>query len=212
MPQGEWPNWALGTHDASRIVTRAGARQARVAAMLLLTLRGTPTIYYGDEIGMCDVDIPRGEIVDLREIITPYLGLGRDPARTPMQWNREPNAGFTTGKPWLPIADNAADVNVNVASQDPRSMLALYRRLIALRRETPALVAGGYQTASRDDGLLVYTRELEGRRVAVALNFTSEPRSIEIEGTIVLSTHLDREGEKVSGKLELRPDEGIILA
>jgi alpha-glucosidase len=211
LPEGAWPNWAIGTHDASRIVSRAGAAQARVAAMLLLTLRGTPTVYYGDEIGMHDVEIPRGEIVDPREMLTPYLGLGRDPARTPMQWSEEPNAGFTTGKPWLPIAPDAGEVNVHVETDDPRSMLTLHRRLLALRRETPALISGGYAAVRRDDGVLVYAREVEGGRVTVALNFTKEPRTIEMQGTVLLSTHLDREGDRAEGTLELRPDEGIIV-
>src|SRR5690606_18916794 len=120
----------LGNHDQHRIATRVGLAQARVAAMLLLTLRGTPTLYYGDEIGMRDVPIPPEMVHDPLERNIPGKGLGRDPERTPMQWSPEPNAGFTTGTPWLPIAEDYRSVNVEVQRSDPRSMLNLYRRLI----------------------------------------------------------------------------------
>ena len=123
----------LGNHDQQRIATRVGAAQARVAAMLLLTLRGTPTMYYGDEIGMHDVQIPPEPVQDPSSAHVPGLGLGRDPERTPMQWDAGPNAGFTTGRTgcrWPTITTR----NVAAEHADPRSMLALYRRLIALRR------------------------------------------------------------------------------
>jgi alpha-glucosidase len=208
LPEGAWPNWAIGTHDSRRIATRAGAGQARVAAVLLLTMRGTPTIYYGDEIGMHDVDIPRGKIEDLRELLSPYLGLGRDPARTPMRWDGSPNAGFTTGEPWLPVGDDYETVNVNAQSEDPNAMLALYRRLLALRRETPALVSGGFELLHRDDATIVYRRD----NAVVALNFTGEPRTVQVDGgTIVLSTLGDRDGQSVTGQLELRGDEAVVI-
>jgi alpha-glucosidase len=217
LPPGGWPNWALGTHDASRIVSRAGPGQARVGAMLLLTLRGTPTVYYGDEIGMHDVDIPRDNIKDLREILVPYLGLGRDPARTPMQWDGQPGAGFTSGKPWLPLADDYERVNVNVQTEDPGGMLALYRRLLALRRASPALIAGGLQTVLRDGDVFVYRRDTADQHLLVALNFGAEPRTVELGGVIAggklaLSTHLDRQDQEVGGQLELRGDEGVVIA
>ena len=96
LPSYGWPNWVLGNHDNPRIASRIGAAQARVAAMLLLTLRGTPTLYYGDEIGMHNVPIPPDRVQDPFEKNVPGLGLGRDPARTPMQWSAAPNAGFTS--------------------------------------------------------------------------------------------------------------------
>src|SRR5574341_986768 len=112
LPSYAWPNWVLGNHDKPRIATRIGAAQARVAAMLLLTLRGTPTMYYGDEIGMHDVSISPDQVRDPFEKNVPGLGLGRDPARTPMQWCDEDSAGFTNGKPWLPVADDSKASNV----------------------------------------------------------------------------------------------------
>jgi alpha-glucosidase len=112
LPRGAWPNWVLGNHDRARIASRVGEAQARVAAMLLLTLRGTPTLYNGDEIGMQDVPIPPELVQDPFEKNVPGIGVGRDPERTPMQWDASPSAGFSTGTPWLPVADNYAVVNV----------------------------------------------------------------------------------------------------
>ena len=112
LPSYAWPNWVLGNHDKPRIATRVGAAQARVAALLLLTLRGTPTLYYGDELGMHDVAIAPDQVRDPFEKNVPGLGLGRDPVRTPMQWTGETNAGFTTGSPWLPLADDCKTINV----------------------------------------------------------------------------------------------------
>src|ERR1043165_273369 len=142
-----WPNWVLGNHDGSRVASRIGPAQARVAAMLLLTLRGTPTIYQGEEIGMADVPIPTQCVRDPWEKNVPGLGLGRDPERTPMQWDTSANAGFTDGDPWLPLSSDHREVNVNAQHANPRSMLSLYRALIALRRREPALAGGGHRTA-----------------------------------------------------------------
>ena len=132
----------LGNHDRPRIAARVGEAQARVAAMLLLTLRGTPTLYYGDELGLGHVDIPPARVQDPRELREPGLGLGRDPVRTPMPWDATPNAGFTTGTPWLPLNADWAERNVARLAQAPGSMLALHRSLLALRRAHPALSVG----------------------------------------------------------------------
>ncbi|HEX7230925.1 MAG TPA: alpha-amylase family glycosyl hydrolase, partial [Candidatus Binatia bacterium] len=142
LPRGGWPNWVLGNHDRPRIASRVGPKQARVAAMLLLTLRGTPTLYYGDEIGMHDVEIPLDKVQDPFEKNVPGRGLGRDPQRTPMQWNAARNAGFTTGEPWLPVAKDYAEINVERERDDPSSFLSLYTQLISVRRGEPALEVG----------------------------------------------------------------------
>src|SRR5438105_4258450 len=178
LPAGAWPNWVLGNHDRSRVASRVGPAQARVAAMLLLTLRGTPTLYNGDEIGMHDVPIPPALVQDPFERNVPGLGLGRDPERTPVQWDDGPHAGFSTTTPWLPLADDYTLVNVATQRQDPRSMLALHRQLIAVRRSTPALSIGSYVRAYTDDSVLVYVREGEGQRVFVAVNLWSRPREV----------------------------------
>jgi alpha-glucosidase len=116
VPEGAWPTFVLGSHDEHRIATRFGPENARSAQMLLLTLWGTPIMYYGDEIGMQDVPIPSERMQDPWEQRVPGLGLGRDPQRTPMQWDETPNAGFTNEdvQPWLPLADDYKAVNVAV--------------------------------------------------------------------------------------------------
>jgi alpha-glucosidase len=219
IPQGGWPTWVLGNHDRSRIASRVGATQARVAAMLLLTLRGTPTLYYGDEIGMHDVEIPPERVQDPLEKNVPGKGLGRDPARTPMQWDHGPNAGFCPqdAEPWLPVANDYRRYNVAAERTVQRSMLALYRRLLALRRAELSLAVGSYEPVeATGDFLLAYARETDGCHFLIVLNFGHEPTTFDpgghgALGRIVLSTHLDRDGEKVDGALELRGDEGVIL-
>lgn len=209
LPPFAWPSWALGNHDQSRLASRVGEAQARVAAMLLLTLRGTPTLYYGDEIGMRDVDIPleqRRDPVEFREATGP----GRDPARTPMRWEASDGAGFTSGDPWLPVGPDAEGVNVAAQRDDPASILHLYRALLELRRE-PALRLGTYRTHTVEGDLWAYEREREGQRILVALNLGGAEASLEgLSGEVLLSTHLDRRGP-VEGVLRLRPDEGVVV-
>ena len=130
LPRGGWPNWVLGNHDQSRIATRVGLAQARIAAMLLLTLRGTPTLYYGDEIGMTDVAIAPEHIQDPWARNEPGIGVGRDPQRTPMQWTASDHAGFTTGVPWLPVASDYQTSCVDAQARNASSLLTLYRELI----------------------------------------------------------------------------------
>jgi alpha-glucosidase len=205
LPDGAWPNWVLGNHDRSRIASRVGPAQARVAAMLLLTLRGTPTVYYGDELGMTDVPIPPERVQDPYERNSPGLGVGRDPARTPMPWSA---AGFSAAEPWLPLGDVA---DVEAQRRAPRSMLSLHRALLALRRESPALSAGGYRELAAGDATLAYLRD----DVLVALNLSSEPQTVPLgplAGRVRLSSHLDGREDEVRGELALRADEGVIVA
>ncbi|HEV8629495.1 MAG TPA: alpha-amylase family glycosyl hydrolase [Thermoanaerobaculia bacterium] len=216
LPTFGWPNWVLGNHDKSRVASRVGAAQARVAAMMLLTLRGTPTLYYGDEIGMRDVPIPPERVRDPFEQNVPGLGLGRDPERTPMQWGGGPHAGFTKGEPWLPVAADAATVNVERQRDDRRSLLTLYRRLLALRRAEPALAVGPFAPLRAPGDLLAWVRKEGDRRFLVVLNLGHEPATftppvLALDGDLVLSTHLDRDGERVLRTVELRGDEGVIV-
>ncbi|MDO8614465.1 MAG: alpha-amylase family glycosyl hydrolase [Dehalococcoidia bacterium] len=212
LPAGGWPNWVLGNHDRPRFASKAGAAQARVGAMLLLTLRGTPTIYQGEEIGMENVPVPPEMIQDPPG---KTLGYGRDPFRTPMQWDGAPNAGFTAGNPWLPLAGNYRAVNVAAQTDDPASMLSLYRDLLALRQSQPALMAGAYRPVPAEGDILAYVRELDGARFLVVLNFGRQERRFALEpslrGNIILSTHLDREGEATGDAVELRADEGVVV-
>jgi alpha-glucosidase len=216
LPSYAWPNWVLGNHDKSRIATRVGPAQARVAAMLLLTLRGTPTLYYGDEIGMHDVPISGDQVKDPYEKNVPGLGLGRDPERTPMQWSGDERAGFTTGEPWLPVADDYKTINVSVQRNQPNSMLALYHRLIELRRAEPALSIGGYAPLPADNDLIAYVRKTHEGRLLIVLNLGAKIQSFSISqlqcrASVLLSTYLDRDREESGDKLELRGDEGVII-
>jgi alpha-glucosidase len=214
LSEQHWPNWVLGNHDNPRIATRVGPAQARVAAMLLLTLRGTPTMYYGDEIGMRDVPILPALARDPWGKNVPGFGLGRDPQRTPMQWSGEPHAGFTTATPWLPVAEDYPRVNVLAQRQAPTSLLNLYRRLLRLRGAEPALHVGRYTPVATDERALVYQRTFAGTHFLVALNFRAEPITVtrpEVRGQVCLSTFLDRDAEEVGGALPLRGNEGVIL-
>lgn len=213
LPAGGWPNWVLGNHDKPRIATRVGIAQAPIAAMLLLTLRGTPTMYYGDEIGMRDVPIPAERRRDPSGRERPELG--RDPARTPMQWSSGRHAGFTRATPWLPVADELDRWNVEHQQADPSSLLALYRALIALRRAEPALRNGGYDPVVVSGDAFAYRRHHDGNALLVALNLGSTTQRLLLpsgmRGRIELGTRLDRGGERVSAVLTLRGDEGVIV-
>ena len=208
LPRGGWPNWVLGNHDRPRIATRIGRPLARVAQMLLLTLRGTPTCYYGDELGMVNVPVPHERAFDPQEQLSP--GYGRDPQRTPMQWDDSSHAGFSRIEPWLPVADDSRTVNVAVERDQPTSMLSLFRRLTALRRAHPALATGVYRAydAGSPD-ILAYLREADGQRIAVVLNFSEQPcqvdsREMAVRGTILCSTLMDREGTVDLATLDVR--------
>jgi alpha-glucosidase len=216
LAEGAWPNWVLGNHDVPRIASHVGSAQVRVAMMLLLTLRGTPTLYYGDELGMTNGVVPPERVRD--PWVADALGVGRDLQRTPMQWDEGPNAGFcpADAEPWLPIAADYERVNVAAQTEDPRSMLALTRRLLALRRGSPALSGGQYRRVEGiPDQCFAYIRHSAEQRMLVALNFSSSEHVLDLpegmRGTIRLSTHADRNREEVVGQLGLRADEGCVL-
>jgi alpha-glucosidase len=221
LPADAWPNWVLGNHDQHRLATRVGKAQARVANMLLVTLRGTPTCYYGDEIGMENVPIPPEKIQDPPAVNQPEIAhlVGRDPERTPMQWDASPNAGFSapdTEELWLPLAPDYKEVNVEKQLQDPRSMLNFFRKLLAYRKTSPALRVGGYRSLdSGHEDCFVFERQIADQRVIVALNFSAEKQTLdlsdEVTGKIVLSTTMDREGTVNLAALELRANEGCII-
>ena len=217
LPAGAWPNWVLGNHDRKRIATRVGSAEARVAAMLLLTLRGTPTLYYGDELGLQDVAIASDRVQDPWERNEPGLGLGRDPARTPMPWNDLSNAGFSAGVPWLPLNPDFAVRNLAGLAGDTRSILALYGRLIALRRQRPALHSGAYIAIHTEGDVLAFERRHElDAALLIALNLGSLPQQMPLpahagKARLLLSTELDRDGEAIEGGLNLRPCEGLIV-
>ncbi|HET9557944.1 MAG TPA: alpha-amylase family glycosyl hydrolase, partial [Actinomycetota bacterium] len=209
LPPGAWPNWVLGNHDTPRVASRLGPAQARVAAMLLLTLPGTLVLYYGDEIGMTDVPVPPGQVRDPVAALIP--GRGRDPERSPMRWDDHPGAGFTTGTPWLPLGDPA--VNVAAQRDDPGSILTLHRRLLALRHDSPALSAGAYEPVQADGDVFAYLRTGDDGRWLVALNLGPGAGRLDLagRGRVELAATPDRDGERVEGGLDLAGDEGLVV-
>jgi alpha-glucosidase len=216
LPAFAWPNYVLGNHDQPRLATRFGGQaQARLAAMMLLTLRGTPTLYYGDEIGMENGIIPPEKIQDPQGI---NLGADRtrDVTRTPMQWDGSSQAGFSTVEPWLPVSADFSTQNVASQSQTKTSILNLYRRLLWMRRQSPALHGGTYRPINVDAAdCYVYAREMDGEQHIIALNFAAEPRTVSIgnAGTakILLSTHMDRDENGDLAHISLRAFEGVII-
>jgi len=216
LPAGGWPNWVLGNHDRSRIASRVGSDQARIAAMLLLTLRGTPTIYYGDEIAMDEAAIAPDQVRDPLGRNAAGPPLGRDGCRTPMRWDSTRHAGFSTAEPWLPLDSASNAGNVVAQCRDEGSMYQLHRRLIELRRKHTALSLGGYGSVLADGDLLVFTRELGRERILVVLNFDGAATAVslpsgELAGRLLLSSAADREEEHIHGSVKLRPHEGVVV-
>ena len=203
--EGGWPAWCLNNHDHSRTATRYGWTRSRVAAMLVLALRGTPFVYQGEELGLTDVPVPPEAIVDIDD---------RDPERAPIPWEPPsaagPGAGFTTGRPWLPVHPDAERLAVAVQAQDARSHLTFYRALLGLRRATPALHAGTYRSVRAAPDVFAFVRQHAGERVLVALNFAPFPRPLPAEaagGRLLLST-----SDGAGGAAALAGDEGRIIA
>jgi alpha-glucosidase len=212
-----WPAWFLSNHDHPRMVGRYGGAElgearARVAAMLLYTLRGTPFIYQGDELGLPDAEIPAEDVVDVD---------GRDPERAPIPWEPPseagPAAGFSTGDPWLPPVSDAERLCVRRQLEDPDSMLSLVRRLAWHRRYDSCLQRGEHRSVDAGTGILAYLRELDGESLLVLLNFEPEARRVTGSGfpekaTVELCTDRDRERRTVMmSDLALGPNEGLVL-
>jgi len=209
LPAGAWPNYVLGNHDQSRLATRIGAQQARAAAMLLLTLRGTPTLYYGDELGMQDVPIAADQVKDPAQ-------KGRDPERSPMLWLETANAGFTAPEaaPWLPLQHDWQTENVAAQMQRPQSMLMLYRKLLALRRGNAALHSGAISDVVAEGNILRYVRsDPAGKRFQLLFNLGGDHADTQCAaGTVVLTTLLDGEGARVDGVVTVEGGEGLLVA
>lgn len=217
LPHNAWPNWVLGNHDQPRITSRVGLQQAKIAAMLLLTLRGTPTIYYGEEIGMTDVPIPFDEVQDPQGLNMPDKNLSRDPSRTPMQWNSSEYAGFSETKPWLRLSSNYKRVNVEIQKNNPYSTLNFYRQLIGLRQKEASLMHGDYKPVHAGHQALAYIRQAPDKKAfLIVLNLSHRPcylhiQHMTIKGTIVLCTSPELNGGGVNERLQLSGDEGMII-
>lgn len=203
LPDFGWPNWVIGSHDAARIAARVGQAQARVAAMLLLTLRGTPTMYQGDEIGIGDVTIPPDRVRDPQGLRQPGLGIGRDRSRTPMPWDTSTFAGFSTAEPWLPINNDWPVRNVATQDTDDDSMLSLYRNLLRLRRSHAALSIGDFTLIDAAEDVLSYRRQHAGECLQITLNLGAKPQPLTTPGC-----HID--GEVLCSTLPMRPIDGTL--
>jgi len=224
LPPGGWPAYFLSNHDVVRHASRYGAghwtdARARVAAALLLTLRGTPFLYYGEEIGMRQVRIPKDEIQDPPGRRFWPLYRGRDGCRTPMQWDGTTHAGFTTGIPWLRVGPDYQGRNVAAQRDDPGSLFTFYRRLIWLRKETPALLHGTYRPLQeRPARALAFLRETPDQTVLVLLNFSARSARLVMDELlpakdwkVLLSTAGWREQEHLAGPVTLPPYAVCIL-
>jgi alpha-glucosidase len=213
LPAEAWPVWMMSNHDLVRAPTRwaqDNPARARLLPVLLLTLRGTAVLYYGDELGMGEADVPPGRVVDPVGLLGDPEHPGRDGARTPMPWSAQPGAGFTRPdvEPWLPFGDLAA-ANVAAQREDPGSVLRLWRDLIALRRREPDLRTGTYVQAPAPDGVWAFRR---GERAVVALNLSGEPVEVEgVAGTVAVGTDRARDGEELAGTLGLGPWDGAVV-
>ena len=200
-----FPTWNLSNHDLSRHATRWGLAGSRLAALILLTLRGVICLYQGEEIGMTDLPNPPQPPLDR---------WGRDAFRTPMQWTAGPGGGFTSGVPWLPLND-PDQTNVAAQRPDPRSMLSLYRRLIALRHGSVALRHGQLTLHPRQaPDVVAYERNAPGERIVVVANMGNRPstiRSVTGRGRILAGTGQRFDGDVNLGRLELAALEGLVV-
>ncbi len=213
LPQGAQPNWVLGNHDQRRVADRLGEAQARIAALLQLTLRGTPTLYYGDEIGIGKVIIPPERQRDPWGRNEAAFNVGRDPARTPMQWDGTDFAGFSRHEPWLPLSADHASRNVENMRFDEDSILALYKHLLALRRDHTALHAGAWRRLVAPEKTLAYERHFGDERIFVALNLDAAAALVQLpaSGRLLVSTQGDRRDETTGVAVSLRGDEGVVI-
>jgi alpha-glucosidase len=215
LPEEGWPNWVLSNHDQPRIAGRVGDAQARVAAVMLLTLRGTPTLYYGDELGIGEVTIPADRIQDPQARNEPEAAFNRDSSRTPMPWSDEPFGGFSSGEPWLPLNADWRDRNVAAQESDEGSMLNLYRALLRLRRKEACLRSGGYRQLLARNPVLAYERGEGSGRLGVVLNLSDTARSVDLPDAyqgaeLVLSTH-EKPDRVVGASVTLGADEAVVL-
>ena len=228
IPKGGWATIVFSNHDQQRHIDRYGKggnpdARARVAALLLFTLPGTPFLYYGEELGM------RSAKLRYRQLRDPYTKRfwpfrpGRDPARTPMQWDASFEAGFTTGEPWLPVAPSYGEVNVAREAADPGSLLCLYKRLIAVRRSSSALAHGScalIQPSRSDSDCLLYERLAHSthgatERMLIVVNFSSREVHLTLPGSVgqgqwLLSTNTGADVGAISRQMRLAPNEGRV--
>jgi alpha-glucosidase len=213
LPAGAWPVYTGSNHDAGRLTTRWAdddPRRARAALLMILTLRGTPFLYYGDEIALPEVPTDPETALDPVARRTGDPSRNRDPCRTPMQWSDEPGGGFTSdgATPWLPFGDLRA-VNVAAQREDRGSTLHLVRDLIALRKSSRDLTAGSYEALAAPDGAWAWQR---GDRFAVAVNLSDDDVTVDgVRGRVAIGTDRARDGETVGDGLRLGAYEAVVV-
>ena len=216
LDEGAWPSYMLGRPDKHRLVSRFGEDRAKLLGMMQLTLRGMPVVYFGDELGLPDGKVPKEQARAMPELNDCECDLGHDYSRTPMPWNSDREAGFTSGTPWLPIDGVARNLNVEIQESQPDSTLSLYRQLIHLRRTSPALGTGGYRSIDTgNDEVFGYLREHEMQRYLVILNFAGHKQTVRFRGRIgawVAGTHtVDGDGrQSAPAEIVLEPYEGRV--
>jgi alpha-glucosidase len=200
-----WPTWVLSNHDVVRHRTRYGNSEdrARAAAVLLLTLRGTPFLYAGEELGLQQAEVPARRVVDPG---------GRDGCRAPLPWNGAAAHGWATANPWLPWPPDADHANVETLGADPSSILHLYRRMIAARQRSPALQWGSLRLLGPSDGMLGFERVTADDRRIVLVNFSSEPCDVRVPGSWTVQIASDGAGEGYAFRGRLRGDQAVVLA
>ena len=213
--QDYYPTYVLGNHDQSRIAAKLGEGSARTAALLQLTLRGVPFIYYGEELGMRDVEIPEEKARDPMAVNMKGFDFGRDPQRTPMQWDASRFGGFSDVEPWLPLEKEFKERNVASEEKDNKSFLNLYKSVIKLRKTRKSLEEGKLVPLDfKNPNVLGFVRKEKEEKTLILANFSQEEQIVELPKSswrTVLSTKLDVENRKEKDQILLRPSEGIIL-
>ncbi len=217
LPSNKWPNYVLGNHDRARVASRLNRERARIMAMLILTLRGMPFIYYGDELGLLDTPIPEEATLDPWGKRVPGFNLNRDPERTPMPWDDSSYAGFSGHQPWLPVGPDYKTHNVAAEGKDQTSFLSLYKTLIHFRTSSPALLTGTYESFDlANQEIFAYRRNCPAEAVVVLLNFSDQAQTCAFdqrEYKLISSTYMDDLDLKaVLGQVTLRPYEGYVLS
>jgi len=223
LPDGAWPAYTLSNHDVTRVISRydndgQGDRKARLLLMLLLTLRGTPFIYYGEEVGMKEARLPGHDLKDPVGRKWYPLHRGRDGCRTPMQWDADKYGGFTGVEPWLPVGPDHEKYNVEMQQNNSGSLLNLTRNLIRIRKNMPALLEGRYlsQVDQIPADCFVFIRETEHQRLLIALNFSSTEKKVILKqfsnkAALIFSTNHQRQAGLTGSSILLGALEGCLL-
>jgi alpha-glucosidase len=223
LPAGAWPAYTFSNHDVTRAISRYGNdvdadKRAGLLALLLLTLRGTPFIYYGEEIGLKEALLPKTKLKDPIGVKWYPLHRGRDGCRTPMHWTAGSGAGFSTAETWLPLGPEVEARNVQVQQSDPHSLLNLYRKLIQLRKELPALYEGTYRSIIEGipEDCFCFLRQAEGQTVAICLNFSPQQRQFTLsdwgQPQLLFSTSPARAKADIDQQLTIDPYAGCLYA